>query len=441
MINRLKTISGNKYNSDVLLNFLFRIISTILSLVYVKLCIMCLGANEYGLWATISSVVSWMGCGDLGIGNGIRNQVAYAYGKNNDMRIKSIIATGANCIIVVAGFLFAIMILICEILFRIDILDISLRIPMYITGFIFCINMILGISQSISFGYQKSWLVSLTYCIGVLISCCSVGGLIISDSIINLVTFSIVNGICMLLPNVLLLVILKREDIVVFSPIIKKYYNSLLKDEIVTKGIGFFIIQISALVLYSTDNVIINYLFNGSAVTEYSIITKIYETGSGFFSILLISLWSAVTFHASCNDYKWIYSKLKQLLKIWLFFSFGVIFVSISLNNIVKIWLGNNAVIYENNMILLFCIYCLLTTFSAIFVNILNGLGIIKLQIVLSFCAAIVNVPLSIYLAKICNLGILGVKLGTFLCIIITSIFIPVQTIVFLKRRLKIYNK
>ena len=68
----------------------------ILGLMVVKINLKYLGASLYGLWVTIASIVSWMSSGDFGIGNGLRNKLAEAYGNNNINEQYKYIATAVN---------------------------------------------------------------------------------------------------------------------------------------------------------------------------------------------------------------------------------------------------------------------------------------------------------------------------------------------------------
>jgi len=51
--------------------------------VTVPLTLNYLGSEHYGLWMTISSVSVMLGFADLGIGNGVLNAVADAYGRDD----------------------------------------------------------------------------------------------------------------------------------------------------------------------------------------------------------------------------------------------------------------------------------------------------------------------------------------------------------------------
>ena len=200
-------------------------------------------------------------------------------------------------------------------------------------------------------------------------------------------------------------------------------------------GVQFFVIQVCGVLLYSTDNIIINKLFGSELVSKYSVITKVYDTGNSLFSIFLVALWSAVTYYAAKDNYTWIIKRVKELLILWMLFIVGVFGVSVSFNSIIRIWLGNEAVRYEKQLIVLFGIYCCVTTFSAIFINVLNGLGVIKVQLALTAIESILNIPLSVIFATKFEMGIFGVKFATFLCALINAVVLPLQVIVILKKR------
>ena len=53
-----------------------------------------LGNERFGLWMAISSVLAMANFADFGIGNGVLNTVADAFGKNDFDRIRAAISSG-----------------------------------------------------------------------------------------------------------------------------------------------------------------------------------------------------------------------------------------------------------------------------------------------------------------------------------------------------------
>ena len=424
----------DNYKRNIYLNYIFKFISMILGLMVVKINLKYLGASLYGLWVTIASIVSWMSSGDFGIGNGLRNKLAEAYGNNNINEQYKYIATAVNILSKVSIGLFAIIIIICELLFKFNVLVSVIRIPMYITAAFFCINLVVGISQSIAYSIQKSWLTSLTNCSVQLLSVIFVSILNMIKAPQNLILFSVVNGICTTLPNICLLLLLNNKFLNFINQIHAFYDKRKIRD-ILNVGFQFFALQLCSIILFSTDSVIISNLFGSSQVTTYSVVSKVYDTGAGLFSVLLMALWSAVTLKIIQNDVQWIKNQIKQLIGIWLMFCLGVLIVSLNINKIICIWLGEENIIFNNMLVFVFATYCVVTTGYGIFVNILNGMGKVKLQLILAICESVVNIPLSVFLGKSVGLGIMGVKLATLLCVCVSAVILPIQTIKILKER------
>lgn len=435
-MNKIKKYLKDEYWRNIILNYVFRFAALFLGLFSVNINIGYLGNTIYGLWVTIASIVSWMGSADFGIGNGLRNELAKAYAENDKEKEQKLVATAFFTLSKISVVLFVVILILSEIFFRTGVLQLELRVPMYITGFFFCVNLCVGICNSIAYSYQRSYLTSAISFAAAFLGTVVVLLLTIGNVEANLSLFAVVNGLSSLIPNIFLIFILKRKNIDLFKVVRKKNNTPVLKKSILNVGLQFFALQLCTILLYSVDNILINYLISSEMVTKYSIISKVYDTGNNLFSILLIALWSAVTFHIAQNNFEWIVKKVKELVKIWAVFAVGVIIVTIFFNDIVTIWLGEKAFDYEPSLVILFAGYCIMTAFSAIFLNVMNGAGIIKLQLFVAALGAILNIPLSVIFAKYCDMGIFGIKLATLLCAMLTSIAMPIQAIIYLKRNI-----
>lgn len=422
---RLKKI-GN-YQKNIILNYLVKIIGIFLSLWCTRVTIGYLGNTLYGLWVTVASIVSWMSSGDFGVGNGFRNQYAKAFAEDNKERQKALIATAMNTLMRISVMLLFVGAGICEILIVLGLLPPELRVPMDITVAFFCLNLVFSIAQSVSYGQQKSWYVSFAVTGMTASTLVAIVLLQILGVAANLVLFSVVHGLCSLIPNLILIWVLKRKKTdLIHCGILQNCKQDLRKD-ILGVGMNFFGIQICSIVLYSTDNLIINSLITSEAVTKYSIITKVYDTGQNLFSIMLIALWSAVTYQSAKKNTEWIKQEVKKLLSIWCVYVCGIIVVSLLFNTIVKIWIGPKAEHYEPEIVALFAVYGITISFSSIFVNVVNGLNQVRLQLIVATIGAIMNIPLSVFFVTHLDMGIFGVKLATLIAAILTAIAIPIQ--------------
>jgi len=419
-----KEVHHNNY-----LNVIWRVGGILLSLLFTRYNIAYLGASLYGLWLTIASVTSWANLGNLGIGNGLRNELAKAIAQEDAEKQRNLIWTAVSLLSKLSVAIFVILTIVCEILFSTDIIDASLRVPMYITNVFFCISFILGICRSVALSYQLSWLTTFSQTLVIVFNLAAVLVLMFLKVSPNLIVYAIMMGVGTLLGNILIIFNLKKKIDEQLQGNYRGYYKSQHKNAIFNVGLQFFVLQISCIILYSTDNVIINKLFDSVQVTKYSVIHSVYYTGEGLFGIFLVSLWSAVTFASEKGEFKWVKKEIRNLLKIWGLYSVGVIGVSILFNFIVKIWLGDGAMYYEPSLVAMFAIYTILTQFGAIYVNVTNGLGRIKLQMICSVIGAILNIPLSIFLAATCGMGLKGIILATLICCIGSWVLVPFDII------------
>ena len=423
-------------NRNSIWNILLRGLGILCSLLLLRLNISYLGATLYGLWATIASISSWANFGDLGISNGLRNELTKAIALNDFSKQLSLIKTAFVMLSIIAVCLFGVLTILTECLFVTGVMDSFLRVPMYITNGFFCFSFLLGIGRTISYSYQKSWLASLAQT-GTVISQILILALLTSFSVYpNLITFAIMMGVGTVIGNCIIIGILIKYLINLYPSNIRGKYEKQHRNAIMNIGIQFFVLQLCCLVLYATDNVIINSLFSSDLVTKYSVISTVYNTGENLFSLLLISLWSAVTYAAAKNEFRWIYNETKKIRKIWLLFSCGVVLVSFLFNIIVKVWLGKESIHYETSLIGIFAVYTIFQTFGSIYVNVSNGLGKIKLQMICSVIGAICNIPLSVVFAYYCNMGLLGIKLATLICCVGSMFIIPLYINKFLEQKI-----
>ena len=67
-----------RFRNGIVFNVAIKGLSILLGLITVNIYLSYLGSSNYGLWITISSIASWAAMGDLGIGNGLRNELAKA---------------------------------------------------------------------------------------------------------------------------------------------------------------------------------------------------------------------------------------------------------------------------------------------------------------------------------------------------------------------------
>jgi O-antigen/teichoic acid export membrane protein len=191
-------------------------------------------------------------------------------------------------------------------------------------------------------------------------------------------------------------------------------------------GLNFFIIQIAAIILFSTDNIIITQLFGPKEVTPYNIAFKYFSIVTMGFSIIVIPYWSAITEAYTKKDFLWIKKSMNTLLKLSIIFSLGAIVLIIFSNEFYFFWVGD-LIQVPFTLSLFMGIYVIIGAFGRPFNHFVNGTGKIKIQLCFAVFGAVMNIPLSIYFAKYLDFGSSGVILATIVCEFIGLVILPVQ--------------
>jgi O-antigen/teichoic acid export membrane protein len=115
---------------------------------------------------------------------------------------------------------------------------------------------------------------------------------------------------------------------------------------------------------------------------------------------------------------------MKKLRIIWILLSSITIIMLIFSNFIYRIWVGKEIVVPFSLSAALAC-YVIIYAWNGIYINFLNGVGIIKLQLYSGIWGMILNVPMAIYFGK--KIGILGVVLPFVLLGAINMVWSAVQ--------------
>jgi O-antigen/teichoic acid export membrane protein len=208
-----------------------------------------------------------------------------------------------------------------------------------------------------------------------------------------------------------------------YAPSIKFVKFHFARD-LMSLGLKFFIIQIAAIILYQTSNIIIAHLFGPEEVTPYNIAYKYFSVITMAFSIIMLPLWSAHTEAWIKKDIAWIKNTINKLILIWVLICVTVIIMLVFSNFIYRMWVGKEIKVPVSLSVVM-AAYVIINGWCSIFSQFLNGVGKIKLQLFSGIFGAILNIPLAILLGK--HLGIYGVLLSTAILGLVSALWSPIQ--------------
>jgi O-antigen/teichoic acid export membrane protein len=389
-----------------------------LGLLLVPLIIKYLGTTRYGVWITLSSVIGWFGFFDIGLGNGLRNRLteAIAFGKTDLAR--TYVSTTYAILSIIIGGVLLLFYLISPLLNWNQILNVNqetisgaqLSVLTLVVFTFFCVQFVLKLISTVLTADQMPAKGSVFDLGGKILTLISVFLLIKTTQGSLLYVGIIISGTPVLVLVLSSLWFYKRKY-KQYRPS-GKFVDFERARDLFNLGTKFFIIQIAVILLYQTDTIIISQLFGPDQVTPYNIAFQYFSTLMMIFSILISPFWTAFTDAWTKNDIEWIVIVMKKLKNIWKFLLLVCIIMIIFSKKIYQLWIGESVPI-SYGMSVSVGFWILINVWNSIYSQFLNGVGKLKIQLMLGIFSAVLNIPLSIYLGK--QMGILGVIISSIL--------------------------
>jgi O-antigen/teichoic acid export membrane protein len=417
--NRDKIIYKNS-----IYNYIGRLIYYVISFIAVPLALTYMGKERFGIFQIILTFLSWASIANLGVGNGLRNKISEYLGNNRENEIRGVIGTAfsialtISLILLVTGCSFIWFIFEPEwIISNTSISNYEIKLTFLLSFTFFCINLVFSLFSSIAYGIHKSYLTTIVQVVQYAIYCLLLYAFIKTNQKSFLVYVSIIYGLSTIFSQVVpFFTIAKNKDLWPPNFSNHKTYTK----ELLNISLGFFILQLSSIILFSSDNIILSKLLGPEEVAEYSIAYKLFFLVITSFSIILIQVWNSTTDALAKKDFDWIKRTVKKLHLILIPIFLGTILISLCLNYIVKIWIGETFN-YSWQFRFIFSLYTLVHCSSAIFTNILNGAGRLKIQTIACVISSIINFMLSYFFIEILNLGLVGILYSKLICVSIIT--------------------
>jgi len=411
--------------------FFLRGVSVAISFVLVPLTLTYLTPAKYGLWMTLSSILSWVMWLDVGLGNGLRNRFAEALARNDRELARSYVSTTYLFVGLIGIMLFLVFVLLQPFLSWTGILNAPADMEQelsnlaYIVVLFFCIRLVVGLIGTILTADQQPALSSL---LEVLINAVSLVAVIA-------LTYSIPGslfwlGVCLagamvLVPlagNIWLFRGKYREFAPSFRFVRVEHARGLIH-----LGAQFFILQLAGLVIFTSANIIITQLFGPEEVTQYNIAYKYFGVPAMAFAMLLMPFWSAYTDAFARGDIAWIRMTFRRLKQAFILLAVGVVLMVVLADHAYALWIGH-AVHIPLSLSAAMGAYVLIVAWSSIFSYFINGTGKIRLQLLVAVLMSIAMIPLALLLAGEGGLHTTGVVLAICLVLLPGAILWPIQT-------------
>jgi len=404
--------------------------SIIANFLIVPLTINYLDNENYGIWLTLSSFIAWFSFFDIGLGNGLRNKFAEAKANGDDKIAQAYVSSAyftigtISLIIVFLFFIINPFVNWAAVFNTNDTINHELKILMPIIFAFFGLQLIIKLITTIYAADQHHSIQGKIQFITQAISLLLIW-LLTKTTGSSLLIFGIVFSALPVLILIFLNFFAFRKRYKTFKPDIRLWKKEYLKD-IMGLGFNFFIIQIAALVLFSTDNFIITQLFSPAEVVPYNTAYKYFSILTMVYSIIVTPYWSAFTEAFTRKDFDWIKISVRNIQRIWLIIPLVAICMVLLSDLFYSFWIGDQ-VIVPISLSISMAFYVTILTFNMIYSHFINGVGKIKLNLIFSIISMVINIPLSLFFVKILNFGSAGVILATCVCLLYALPFLPIQ--------------
>jgi len=445
ILNLLKIDHERTLNikKNIVYSFLIRGLSSLTGFLLVPLTIHYLNTVQYGIWLTIASLVAWINTFDIGLSNGLRNKLAESFALNKKENIAKYISTTYALLFIIALAIFIIFFSIGtffnwdQLLRMPSSVGYSIRpIILIATGF-FCIQFVLQPINSILIATQQPFKSSLILLAGQFITLIATYVLIKSTSSNLLILVIAVSGA----PIFALLLASLYFFITSFKSFIPKlkFIDFKSAKNLLSLSTAFFFVQIGALVLYETDNIIITRTLGPSEVTTFNIAYKYFSILTIAFNIIITPYWSAYTDAYAKNDFAWIKHSIKKLRIFWVYFSIAALVLYFFSGVFYKFWVGDKIAV-PGTLSLSVAIYVMVQNWYVLHNYLLNGTGKLRVQLILITSMGIVNILLSVLLIN--YIGIAGTVIANIIVMAIMTAFLTYQSKLVMNRTATgIWNK
>ncbi len=374
-----------------------------------------LGPERFGVWATFSSLAAMLSFLDMGIGNALVSRVANTAAKQDARQLSVVVVGGIGWLGVIA---IAATILLAAAgawipwtsLFRLSssAMGSETRSAAIIFSVLFGLSIISGGILKILIGQQRSHEAQLITTIAVLLACPAmwwtvqkaprVGALLLAGiGTQSLVTLILVAGL------------LRLRHSLDF----RGTFSSMLRERkaLLTTGVLFLVLQVGTMIGWGGDSFLLAGIVGASDVAAFAVAQRMFLVASQPGSILNGPLWAAYADAYARGDRRFIKKTLLRSFFISIAVVTGLSVVLLVFGaRIVSFW-TEDSITVPWVLLLAFAAWTPLESAGIVLSIYLNGIGIVREQVIVVICFCVVAVPAKIFAAM--HAGAFGLVAAT----------------------------
>jgi O-antigen/teichoic acid export membrane protein len=326
-----------------------RLLSAAITLVSLPLAVRYLGAERYGVWATITTTVVWINLLDLGIANTLTNSISRAYALDDKTSpgryfTNALLVTGT--IAAMVGGAFAV---VCSRVNWMSLFNVSANVPaaevrgtVLVAAALMLLGLPCNLGGKLLAGYQELHRNNYAVCAGAV---ASVFGLALGIALRVAMPMLFVMSVGCLtfasLANLIFVVAWHKPWLLPRPSLIDRSISR----ELLHSGASFFFIQVAAVVVFSSDNIVVSHYLGAAEVTPYSVTWRLVGLAAVLQSLIFPALWPAYAEAYAKRDYGWIRRTFSLTMKGTVALNLCCVTVLIVFGRtLIRLWAGPAAV-------------------------------------------------------------------------------------------------
>lgn len=398
-----------------------KLVSIAAALISMPLTVHYLGAERFGMWMTMSSLITALSFADLGMANGILNSVAESNGRDDRLAIRAIVSNGFFVLSIIAGTILLLFAAAYPFVPWFEIFNVKSELARLeagpaLAGFVVCfaLGIPLGIVQRVQMGLQQGFASSLWQCIGSILGLLGV-----------LIVIRLEGGLPWLVLSVFGVPLAAHvlNNAVFFGAMEpdlaprKRFISRHVVARIARIGLLFLVLQMAVAVAFGSDNIVIAQSIGAAAVTNYAFPEKMFSLISTVLTVVLSPLWPAYGEAIARGDGGWA----RRTLIRSFFAAIGTAAVLSSVlvffgTLILEFWSGR-AVYSPFTLLLALGLWKVIEAGSGAASMFLNGANLIRPQVAMATSMAVVAITLKVLLVP--QIGISGVVWATIFAVLL----------------------
>lgn len=393
-----------------------------------------LGIERFGLWMTITSIITLLSFADFGMSNSLVNLVSASAGKNDAEAMRRGISNGFSIMVLAAlvlGFVFF------SVYFFIDwgkatnvIEPTSIReagpaIAVYVT--IFLISLPLSVVQRVQIGLQESWRSNLWTFVGQLSALIGLALVVHLDGGVPYLVMAVAGiPLAVTAINYMDYFFRLRRDL---CPRLVDIDRATAK-RLTHISMLFLLMQFMAVIGNASDNIIIAQLLGAAAVSSFAIIQKLTII-LGLAQLVISPMWPAFGEAMARGEHVWARRALTNILIFSLLFGIFAGFIILVFGvDIIAIWAGRLMVPNES-LLAGFAAFSVLMSIGGSLSVFLNNGEYLRRQAFIFIVASIMSILLKFVLVAYwqdASGAIWGTVIGYSLFFVVPALFIAYST-------------